>query len=402
MYDMMDGVRVIEVAEHTFVPAAGTVLADWGADVIKVERTQGGGDAARHMAIIAQPGLKRNGFFEVANRGKRSIALDLREAAGLSCLLKLVDEADVFLTSLRGEARAKLGIDAEDLMARNPRLIYARGTGYGTRGPMASRGGFDYPSSWCRAGASFAQSSGALPPPQQPGSVGDLSGGATLAGAIAAALFRRERCGKGALVDHSLYAMGAYIMTQSLASASLSGQTLNSPRPSKRRVDHPLVRLYRTRDDRWLCLCLLMDRWFADLARRIGREDLLQDERFKDEKSKIANSEALQNALEETFRKRTLNEWCGILAEMEGVWDPCLSPVEVIHDEQALANGFVVPVDDGEDGYLAAAAPGQFDGRAVGLLKASPMHGEHSEAVLKEVGYDDAAVARLRQDGVLI
>lgn len=143
MYDVMQGVRVIEVAEHTFVPAAGMVLADWGADVIKIERTLGGGDTSRHMAIIAQPGQKRNGFFEVANRGKRSVALDLTQAEGRAHLLRLVETADVFLTSLRTDARRKLGIEAEDLLVVNPRLIYARGTGYGLEGSMANRGGFD-------------------------------------------------------------------------------------------------------------------------------------------------------------------------------------------------------------------------------------------------------------------
>ena len=196
MYDVMQGVRVIEVAEHTFVPSAGVVLADWGADVIKIERTAGG-DPARHMLILQRPGQTRNEFFEVANRGKRSVALDLTRDAGREQLYRLVAGADVFITNLRTEARRKLHIEAEELMKRNPRLVYARGSGYGMRGPMANHGGFDYPSSWCRSGSGFAQTPESGPPPLQPGSVGDLTGGATLAGAISAALFRRERTGRG-------------------------------------------------------------------------------------------------------------------------------------------------------------------------------------------------------------
>src|SRR5690606_12302311 len=270
----MQGVRVVEVAEHTFAPSSGVVLADWGADVIKVERTVGGGDPARSLAILQRPGQKLNAYFEVANRGKRSIGLDLTQPEGREVLYKLVDGADVFITNLRGDARTKLGIESKDLMARNPRLIYARATGYGMEGPMASHGGFDFPSSWCRSGSGFVQTPATGgPPPQQPGSVGDLTGGATLAGAISAALFRRERTGKGCVVDHSLYGMGAYIMTQHITGASLAPpnaaalQAAAAPPGS----GNAMVRLYKTKDNRWLNICLLQDRWFPDLARRMER-----------------------------------------------------------------------------------------------------------------------------------
>ena len=258
MYDVMQGVRVIECAEHTFVPAAGTVLADWGAEVIKVERTTGGGDSSRHLLILQQPGQARNGFFEVANRGKRSLALDLTTPEGRDALHRIIPQTDVFITSLRTSARQKMGIKPSQLMQLNPRLIYARGTGYGLQGPLANAPGFDYPTAWCRAGAAFAQDSrNGVPPPPQPASVGDLTGGATLAGAIAAALFRRERTGKGAIVDHSLYLMGTYMMTQSLASASLRGAGLKDPvGPREAGVGHPLIHAYATRDERFLQLCL--------------------------------------------------------------------------------------------------------------------------------------------------
>jgi formyl-CoA transferase len=171
MYDVMAGVRVVEVAEHTFVPAASMMLADWGADVIKVERATGGGDPGRHLRLPGTGG-KVNPFFEAGNRGKRSIALDLTQASAREQLYRLIDGADVFVTNLRSGARAKLGIEPATLMARNPRLIYARGTGYGLRGTMADDGGFDFPSSWCRSGSGYAQTFPGGEPPQQPGSVG--------------------------------------------------------------------------------------------------------------------------------------------------------------------------------------------------------------------------------------
>ncbi|HEX7036863.1 MAG TPA: CoA transferase [Pseudomonadales bacterium] len=403
MYDVMQGVRVIECAEHTFVPVAATTLADWGADVVKIERTTGGGDSARSMAILQRPGQKLNGFFEVANRGKRSLALDLTRPEGREVLYRVIPETDVFITSLRESAREKMGIQPEQLMRLNPRLVYARGTGYGIRGPLAGAPGFDHPSSWCRSGSAFAQDArDGKPPPGQPGSVGDLTGGATLAGAIAAALFRRERTGKGAVVDHALYLMGSYIMTQSLASASLAGARPDDPvtaRPAG--PGHPLIHSYRTRDDRFLQLCFLMDRWFPDLARRLGREDLIDDPRFADEPGKMANAQALIDELQKEFSKRTLGEWCEALADCEGVWAPQFRPVEVLNDEQALVNGFVTPVatDDG-DAYLASATPGQFDERPVGELRAAPGWGQHTRQVLAEWGLSAADIADLEAGGI--
>jgi len=401
MYDLMEGVRVIEVAEHTFVPAAGVVLADWGADVIKVERSVGGGDPARSLRILQRPGQKLNAYFEVANRGKRSVALDLTRPEGRQALYKLIEGADVFTTNLRADARRKLGIEPEDLMKHNPRLIYARGTGYGVRGAMADHGGFDYPSSWCRSGSGFVQTpADGSRPPQQPGSVGDLTGGATLAGAISAALFRRERTGKGAIVDHSLYAIGAYIMTQHIASASLSPEGLSgAPAALPPGAGNALVRLYQTRDGRWISICFLVDRWFGDMARRMGRHDLAEDPRFADEMSKFMNGEALIAELDKTFATKTLAEWTELLFGMEGVWAPLLSPAEVEVDTQARENGIVTAVTDYDnETYYAAATPGQFDLRTVGPLKSSPSYGQHTDEVLAEIGYDDAAIKGLRAE----
>ena len=398
MYDVMQGVRVIEVAEHTFVPAAGMLLADWGADVIKIERR--GGDAARHLTVLVRPGEKRNGFFEVANRGKRSIGLDLTQEAGREQLYKLVEGADVFLTNLRTSARRKMGIEPESLMKINPRLVYARGTGYGTRGAMAESGGFDFPSSWCRSGSGFAQTPpDGSRPPNQPGSVGDLTGGATLAGAISAALFRRERTGKGAIVDHALYLMGTYIMTQGLASTSLAlaapgGEPPPALRPT---AENPSARLYKTKDGRWLSICFLQDAWFPDLFQHLERPDLIGDPRFKDEASKLANGTALIAELDKEFAKQTLAEWKERLATLQGVWAPLHNPSEVLADAQALENGFVVPVTDDEgETYMAAAAPGQFDERPVGELRAAPHYAEHTDEILGELGLSQAEILSLR------
>ncbi len=405
MYDVMQGIRVIEVAEHTFVPAAAMVLADWGADVIKIERH--GGDASRALKILQRPGQKHNAFVEVANRGKRSVGLDLTKPEGREQLYKMLENADVFITNLRADARIKMGIEPADVIKINPRIIYARGTGYGTRGAMANDGGFDYPSSWCRSGSAFVQTPpDGSRPPIQPGSVGDLMGGATLAGAISAALFRRERTGQGAIVDNALYMVGAYIMTQSLAGASLAAQAASSTAPASGAPSFPLVplvRLYRTKDDRWLSLCLLNDGWFPDLARHLGRQDLIDDPRFVDEASKFANAEALIAELDREFAKQTLDEWKVTLATLQGVWAPLHSPAEVIADEQALINGFVTEITDYDgETYLAAASPGQFDERPVGFLRSSPDYAQHTDEVMREIGLTDDQIAALRAANVVV
>jgi crotonobetainyl-CoA:carnitine CoA-transferase CaiB-like acyl-CoA transferase len=164
-----------------------------------------------------------------------------------------------------------------------------------------------------------------------------------------------------------------------------------------------MVRLYKTKDDRWLNICLLQDRWFPDLARRMDRADLLDDPRFADERSKFLNGEALIAELDKTFATRTLAEWNERLFGMEGVWAPLLSPAEVKDDLQALQNGIVTPVTD-HDGetYYTASTPGRFDERPVGELRASPAYGQHTNEVLAEIGLSAAQIAEMRSQKLLV
>ncbi|MBA1204267.1 CoA transferase [Pseudomonas capeferrum] len=393
MYDVMTGIRVIEVAEHTFVPAAGMVLADWGADVIKVERAQGG-DAARHMKLPGADG-EINPFFEAANRGKRSIALDLTQAAGREQLYRLIAGADVFMTNLRADARRKLGIETGDLFGLNPRLIYARGTGYGTQGQLADDGGFDYPSAWCRAGAANAQTLPGEAPPRQPGSIGDLTGGVTLAGAVAAALLRRERTGQGAVVDNALYMVGTYLMSQSLLATSIGAPTFTAQAQTD--SDFALANNYRTRDGRWLSLCVLMDKWWPDFVAHIECPHLLEDPRFADSRARHTHARALIAVLNEVFARRDYADWCSRLATLEGVWAPVQNPAEVLADGQALENGFISSV---AGRYMTGVSPAQFDERPVGDLRVGPGFGQHTDEVLREIGISEHELAALRETGV--
>jgi len=394
MYDVMAGVKVIEVAEHTFVPVAAMILADWGADVIKVERA-GSGDPSRDLGIPNTKGMGRDMFFEAANRGKRSIALDLRQPEAREVLYRLVKDADVFITNLRQDARKKLGIEPEEIMKINPRIIYARGTGHGMEGELAHAGGFDWPSMWCRAGQSYMQTVPGREPAKQPGSVGDLGGGSTTAGAIAAALFRRERTGKGAIVDNSLYLYGIYIMSQNITGNGL-GIDIRQPVPIAE--DNPLMTVYETSDGRWICICMLMPQWWSDFATRIGHPEWVEDPRFATVQARVENRHVLRPMLEEIFRAHDLEWWKQELPKFETVWAPLQSPAEVAADPQALVNGYIAKVDTGDGGhYTGGATPAQFDERPLGAVKAAPALGADTAAILAEAGFAAEEIDAMRE-----
>ncbi len=399
MYDVLAGIRVIEVAEWTFVPIAGTVLADWGADVIKIEHREGGDPQRGLMSSIAGTG-PFHAIMEAANRGKRSVGIDLSTPGGRETLYHLLKDADVFLTSLRTRARQKLGIEPQDIQKINPKIVYGRGTGYGLRGPDAEKGGYDWPSTWCRGGIADRMTPPGGEPPSMPGSVGDINGGTQLAGAVAAALLRRERTGKGAIVDNSLYSVGAWIMCQSIAAANFGPAREYT---SRKNPLNPIVNTYPTKDGRWICLCLLQaDAWWADFCTHIGRKDLIEDPRFINMKVRNENRDACIAELEETFKQKTFDEWRRALDTMEGVWAPVLSTSEVIEDEQALVNGIVTPVTLNDNTtYLAAASPGQFDEELIGELQCCPEPGQHTEEVLLESGLEWDEIVALKDAGAI-
>lgn len=341
-----------------------------------------------------------NPFFEAANRGKRSIGMDLSQASGRALLHTLVRGADVFITNFRPDARRKLGIEAADLMAHNPALVYARASGYGRTGAMADDPGFDFPSTWCRAGAAFAQTLPDGEPPKPPGSIGDLAGGATLAGAIAAALFRRERTGQGAVVDNTLYGVGTYLMSQSLLAGSVEAPGLLPHRQADATI--ALANYYRTRDGRWIALSVLLDAWWPDFVHHLGRPELLEDARFADARARAVHARALVGILNEIFAGQDYSQWCSRLATMKGVWAPVQNREEVLADPQALENGFVSRVQD-EDGnsYMTGVSPGQFDERPIGELRAAPGYAMHTDAILRESGLAEDDIAALRAAGTI-
>lgn len=396
-----EGVRVVEVASWTFVPGAGAIMADLGADVIKVEPPDGDPQRALRNALnIDDSGP--NPFLHVPNRGKRSITLNLATPAGLETLRRLTRNADVFLTNYLPKVRAKLGIDVDDLRADNPRLVYVRGSGWGNTGPMADTGGFDSAAAWSAAGVQHKLTEpGADAPVPQPAAFFDLQGSSAIAGAVAMALFRRERTGEGGVVDVSLLGTGMWTMGPDLAAAAAGAGEL--PRIDRRDAPNPIVNLYRTADDRWLNLvCLQADRFWGELCGLIGRPELADDDRFRDSAARYLNRAECIAELDKTFATRTLAEWQEILAEFSGVWSVAATFEEVCANPQVHANGYL-PTVVGNDGrqFRLVAPPYQFDGVPAAPAGPAPELGQHTEEVLLEAGLDWDEISALRDRGAL-
>jgi crotonobetainyl-CoA:carnitine CoA-transferase CaiB-like acyl-CoA transferase len=395
-----DGLRVVELAQWVFVPVAGALLADWGAEVIHIEPPSG--DPYRGL-MTQGIGAERGGVnlsMALANRGKRSLALDVRTERGQEVMHRLLASADVFLTSLRPGALRRLGLDAETLTGRFPQLVYARGHGYGACGPDADHAGYDSSAFWARGGLAHI-----LTPPDreypigQRGAMGDRNGAMALAFGVAAALLRRQRTSQGGVVDVSLLATAMWTLSSDLLAAL--GGTAPEPYGSRGPTPNPLVGTYRTKDGRHLQLVFLeADRYWAPFCTAIGRQDLLGDPRFVDLAARRDNSEACVAELDAEFGSRSLAEWEHTLAGLDAPWAPVRSVPELIEDPQVLANGYIGTVDEGGSSYRLPNVPVQFEGRPARLRRA-PEHGEHTEAVLLESGYGWKDIVALQEAGVI-
>ena len=408
MTGAMQGVRVLEVAQWWFVPAAGAILADWGAEVLKIEHPETG-DPQR--GLVTSGLLPKGGFnfmWEQPNRGKRSVGLDIRNPDGRALLYRLVEKSDVFLTSFLPEARRRLEIDVEHIRRVNPKIVYARGSGQGVRGPDAERGGYDAASYWARGGIAMALTgagSDEQPVSQRP-AFGDSIGGLTVAAGIAAALFKRERTGEPSVVDISLLGAAMWnisadlTMTKALAALGLGK---GMPKLDRRMAPNPIVNAYRTRDGRWLMLVMLQsDRNWPDLCRHLGREELIDDARFATSALRAQNRAECVDTLDAVFATRTLDEWQRALATTDGVWAPIQNPSELYSDPQVLANDYLptVELSNGSSCQLVRA-PVQFDEQTPPLRHA-PEHGADTESVLLELGLDWDELVRCKESGAIL
>jgi crotonobetainyl-CoA:carnitine CoA-transferase CaiB-like acyl-CoA transferase len=396
----MEGIRVVELGVWVAGPAAGCVLADWGADVVKIE-PPGLGDPARSFQSMLGADLPFNPIFENDNRSKRSIVIDLRKPEGRDLALSLLDEADVFITNVRQAALRRLGLDPGSLLARNPRLVYGAITGYGLTGPDADRAAYDIAGFWARSGIAAALTSPGHHPPFQRGGMGDHTAGMNPAGGISAALFAREKSGKGQLVATSLLRAGLYTLSFDLSIAVRFG--VNLAAADRKSMGNPAINCYRDRDDRWFWLVGLEgERHWPPLARAVGHPEWLDDPRFSKPAERGTNAAILITQLDEIFATRTRDEWGEIFdAEEDLWWAPVQTPEEVLGDAQVHAGGGFVDVPDEGTTTKLPATPVDFGDTTWEPRAMAPDHGAHTDEILAELGRDAAQIADLRARDVV-
>jgi crotonobetainyl-CoA:carnitine CoA-transferase CaiB-like acyl-CoA transferase len=402
-YDVLEGVKVVELAMYAFAPSSAAVLADWGADVVKIVPPDRA-DPMMGSPVAALPSTDVGVAFmwEILNRGKRCIGLDVSLASGRDVLIELARGADVFVTNLLPDARRRFGVEPDDLFAVNERLVYARATGHGHLGPERDRGGYDMTDFWARTGIGHAASlvSDEFVPLVGP-ALGDLTSGAFLAGGIAAALYRRERTGRGAVVDVSLLSSGVWVLSPGIVASQLYGiETV--PRFRHAQAPNPMVAVYATRDERLIYLSgIQTEGHFEDFCRAIDRRDLLDDPRFATGADRLANAAACVAVLDQIFAERDLAQWKVALRELSTPWMVVQTAAEAALDPQVVDNHLLPAVDGTVVRYQLVASPAQFDGEAPTLVRA-PGHGEHTDEILLELGHDMDHILKLKETGAAL
>jgi crotonobetainyl-CoA:carnitine CoA-transferase CaiB-like acyl-CoA transferase len=400
---VLDGFRVVELSMFALGSACAAVLGDWGADVVRVVHPTVA-DPMRGRPVAGLPDRDDDLAFmwEQLNRNKRSVALDVANPAGRDALERLLTTADVFVTNLLPDSRARLRVDVDDVCGAHPRLVYARGSGQGARGPEADRGAFDHTAFWCRSGIGHAASLTAdefqvLPAP----AMGDLATGLTLAGGVAAALLRRERTGRGGVVDTSLLATGMWHFASGIVASKLYGIE-SLPRQRHRDAGLPLVAAYRTADDREVYIAgIRTDTDFRDLCDRLGRVELADDPRFATPEARTRHNVELVAALDAAFGRWPLASLIERFRDMRTAWTVASTALEVHDDPQVAANDYVGTVlAQGRTPVSLVRSPVQFDELPPPLAPA-PEHGAHTEEVLLEAGLSWDDIDALRSAGAV-
>jgi crotonobetainyl-CoA:carnitine CoA-transferase CaiB-like acyl-CoA transferase len=396
---MLRGVRVLEMGTWVMVPSAGVLLADLGAEVIKVEHPRAG-DPVRSLVVGGViPAGNHSPMVEHVNRGKRSICLDAATAEGRDVLYRLAATCDVFLTNLLPDVRRRLGIDVADVRAANPRIVYARVDALGPEGPDAGKPGFDSSVFFGRAGILHALSpAGQRPVHARPG-LGDRIAATMIAYSIAAALFQRERTGDAPVVDTSLFGAAMWAGGLDVAYSGALGEDFSG---REKPVTNPIGTQYRTADDRWIMLAMLQsDRWWAEFCRRLGRDDLIDDPRFADAAARTANTVECRAQIDATFAGEPLAHWRERFDGFSAPWEVVQDCWEVYNDPQAAANGYLTDVEYPEGEHrLVVNTPIHVDGQAP-TPGVAPEWGQHTEEVLLELGLTWDDIGRLQAAGAV-
>jgi crotonobetainyl-CoA:carnitine CoA-transferase CaiB-like acyl-CoA transferase len=395
----LEGVRVVDFSEHYFVPASAAVLAEWGADVIKIERREG--DALRDIGHLPEYGFSY--YFALCNRNKRGIALDVEVPAGREIFERLVRDADVYITNHLPRVQRRLRTTPTDVFALNPQIVYARGSGQGQRGPDAELGGNDNLAYWSRSGVAhmLSDESGDIIP--QRGAIGDGPSGIALAAGILAALFHAKRTGTGVEVNGSLFGMGMWTVAPDIALTSLTGQVPERrPAPcgdSSMPRGAPLSSRYVTADGRPLALSMTNEaRYWPRVCKALGLDDLI--DMYADPAERRARVDELLDRFALAVGAMTAEQAVERLRAEDCVFGFINSPLDVLSDAQAQANGYLLAHPQLPSLKLPAV-PAQFDDSLPRIVRGAPSLGEHSEEIVRELGYSPESIRDLVADGVI-
>ena len=400
---ILNGIKVVELATYIAGPAAGVALADFGADVVKIEPPNRpdpyrgghlrGGDSPRSEYPYA---------YIVDNRNKRGIALDIKTDAGREAFDRLIAQADIFITNMPIPTRQRLTIDYDDIRKVNDSIVYASISAYGEHGPEADRPGFDSTALWARTGLmDLVRPSPDSPPARSLAGMGDHPTAMSLYGAIMTGLFHRERTGEGSHVSTSLMANGLWLNAV-MAQATLCGAQV-SGRAAREAAANPMHNLYETSDGRWIHLMFNtnLHRW-PELAELLGRTDIADDERFNTQAARIKNSLQLIPILDAAFAARSCHEWLRLLDEHRFTYGDVRLTDDILTDEQMIASGALRAIDDPDAGAsFIVDSPIRVERREKSAPTMPPEFGEHTEQVLRGIGYDDEGLAALRAAGAI-
>ena len=407
MVRVMRGFRVLELAQFTFVPAAGAILADWGADVIKVEHPLRG-DTQRGFLNMGgiQVNPDRHPLMEHPNRGKRSVGIDVSTPGGQEVLYELAKTSDVFLTNYMPRVRQKNKFDVEHIRAANPNIVYARGSAYGDKGAERDVGGYDGTAFWTRSGIGYALTpeglGGALP--QGIPGFGDSIGGMNIAGGISAALLHRERTGQALEVDVSLLSTAWWAAGASVTQGMEAGEVMRNAMPGSANPSvNPFMGNYQTSDGGTINLCIISPTGLIrDTFEHLGIPEAADDARFADVLPLIQNADAAAELIAKAFAGKPFEYWRQHLKTMKGQWAPFQSLIELADDEQAIANDMIAEVElaSGGEPFRVVRGPVQFNHEPLVTTRA-PQASEHTEIVLMELGMDWDRIAELKESGAI-
>ena len=396
--NIFSGLKVVDFASFIAGPSAAVILSDFGADVLKVEPPAGELWRVGHK-IPPQPQAKDAYPWHLANRNKRGMTLDLKSPSAKQVLERLVKWADVLIVNTPHPSRKKLGLEYEDVVGWNPRLIYADLTGFGEKGPDANLPGFDITSYWARSGLlSMTRDAGAAPTWPVAGS-GDNASAVGLYSAIVTALYRRERTGKGSHVTTSLLAEGIWSASVSIQ-AALCDAKFFGPHDRKNPAN-AAMNVYRSADDTWFVLLVTPDK-LAAVAKAIDRTDLLTDPRFSDPAKLVQNMSQLTAILDEVFSSQPISHWYEVFNGVHVTFGAVRGPQEVINDPQLRVNEIVVPLEGaGGKLTLTVSSPIQVHGVTKTAARRAPELGEHNDEILKDLGFDAKTIDSLRVSGAV-